>query len=128
MVALVRTVLVSGQLVGHRGLVSLPLDWVYHDNLTLTGQISVQRSSSIICLHSFLVSKTAGRLAQELEVTEKHRESERKVLELQGRERVTVPRYDQQESQENLLGQEVAAQSVLAYGDSLYLQPVQNTR
>ena len=61
-------------------------------------------------------------------MTEKHRESERKVLQLQGRERVTVPRYDQQESQENLLGQEVGAQSVMAYGDSLYLQPVQNTR
>lgn len=107
---MVRTVLVSGQLLGHRGLVSLPEDWVYHDNLTLT------------------VSKSAGKLAKELEVREKHRESERKVLQLQRRERVTVPRYDQQESQENLLGQEVAAQSVLAYGDSLSLQPVQNTR
>ena len=63
-----------------------------------------------------------------LEVTEKHRESERRVLQLQRRERVTVPRYDQEESQENLLGQEVAAQSVLAYGDSLSLQPVENTR
>ena len=82
-------------------------------------------------LHSLslsLVSKTAGRLAQELEVLEKHRESERRILELQGRERLAEPRYDQQESQENLLGQEVAAQSVLAYGDSLYLQPVENTR
>ena len=63
-----------------------------------------------------------------LEVTEKHRESKRRVLQLQRRERVTVPRYDQEESQENLLGQEVAAQSVLAYGDSQSLQPVQNTR
>ena len=51
-VAVVRTVLVSGQLVGHRGLVSLPLDWVYHDNLTLTGQISVRKSSSLKCLPS----------------------------------------------------------------------------
>ena len=59
---------------------------------------------------------------------EKHRESERRILELQGRERLAEPRYDQQESQENLLGREVAAQSVLAYGDSLYLQPVENTR
>ena len=32
-----RSVLVAGQLVGHRGLVSLPPGWVYHDNLTLTG-------------------------------------------------------------------------------------------
>ena len=78
--------------------------------------------------HFILVSKSAGKLAKELEVTEKHRESERKLLKLQGRERVTEPRYDHQESQENLLGQEVAAQSVLAYGDSLSLQPVQNTR
>ena len=75
-----------------------------------------------------LVSKFAGRLAQELEVLEKHRESERRVLALQGRERVSEPRYDQQESQENLLGKEVAAQSVMAYGDSLYLQPLQDTR
>ena len=121
---LVRTAVVSGQLVGHRGLVQ---DWVYHDNLTLAGQLSLPRSSSL-SLSLSLVSKTAGRLAQELEVLEKHRESERRILELQGRERLAEPRYDQQESQENLLGQEVAAQSVLAYGDSLYLQPVENTR
>merc|ERR1711981_1122129 len=68
LVLVVRTVLVSGQLVGHRGLVSLPPDWVYHDKLTLT------------------VSKSAGKLAKLLEVTEKHRESERKVQQLQGRE------------------------------------------
>ena len=40
-----RSVLVSGQLVGHRGLVSLPPGWVYHDNLTLTGLRVLQRSS-----------------------------------------------------------------------------------
>ena len=40
-----RSVLVAGQLVGHRGLVSLPPGWVYHDDLTLTGLRALQRSS-----------------------------------------------------------------------------------
>ena len=60
---------------------------------------------------------------------EKHRASERRILELQGRERTEVPRYGQQEDQQgSLLGRELAARAVLAYGDSLYLQPLQDTR
>ena len=59
---------------------------------------------------------------------ERHQAGERRVLGLQGRGRTVVPRYDQEEGQDNLLGREMAAQAVLAYGDSLYVQPLEDTR
>ena len=66
---------------------------------------------------SCLVSKYAGRLAQELAVLER-----RNLLELGGRGRVSEPHYDQEASEDSLVGRQQSARAVLAYGDSLYVQ------
>ena len=109
---LVESVLVSSQLVGGGGLVTLPAGWVYHDNLTLA------------------VSKTAGVLAKELLAVERLRENERKVVSLQARERLVrldpVPKYRVEKT--IMIGSELPAEEVLAYGDSLSFSPPQDTR
>ena len=111
MMMMVESVLVSSQLVGGGGLVTLPAGWVYHDNLTLA------------------VSKTAGALAKELLAVERHQENQRKVLSLQARERLVrldpVPRYGVEKI---VIGTELPAEEVLAYGDSLSFSPPQDTR
>ena len=102
---------VSGQF-GSRGVVSLPPGWVYHDNLTLDA------------------SRAAARFA----IIQQHKESERKVLSLQGRfqtagsgqDSVITPVYGQQTG--GKVGREYQAQEVLAYGDALFFNPPEENR
>ena len=72
---------------------------------------------------SCLVSKYAGRLAQELAVLER-----RSLLELGGKGRASEPHYDQEASENSLVGREQSARAVMAYGDSLYVQHVGGRR
>ena len=59
-------------------------------------------------------------------VLEKHRESELKILELQRREGDLLPVYEEAGGGSRV-GVEVSAETVMGYGDSLSLSPVQKT-
>lgn len=107
------TVSASPQLIGHRGVVTLPQDWVYHDNFTL------------------VASRQAARFA----ILEEHKENEKKVLAEQKRFRGgQVKQGGSQEAEPsyvqspNKIGREFKAQEVLAYGDSLYFSPPEENR
>jgi len=103
----------SAQLIGNRGVVTLPRDWIYHDNFTLAA------------------SRGAARFA----ILEEHKENEKKVLVQQRRLRGgQVKQGGSQEAEPayrqspNKVGREFRAQEVLAYGDSLYFNPPEENR